>query len=126
MTKVKVDPELTRQLAETPYQGPFEAVFALRETGKDPERLAREAVRRAEEAAGDRVEDLHVFKNLGSFVVRARRGIIDALLEREDAIESAVANRQAESFLIPPVRERPVPLPRTRRPRSPKKGAKRR
>lgn len=96
----RADPELIRQLtrAEAATE-PVEAVFMLKQRGgrvPTPERveeLAETLVRRAERQTRSAVDDVNVFRNLGSFVVRAEPRIIRVLLEQPE-IGSAVANRQ--------------------------------
>ena len=111
--RIKVDPELTRQL-ESAALSPvsLEAVFMLRtsiirkSSGDEVERLAHEIVSRASLSAGVTVEDMNVFRNLGSFVVSAPVPLIQNLLTAPE-IASAVANRRPanESGLIDPVKK---------------------
>jgi hypothetical protein len=114
--RVKIDPELTRQLEGAALSTePLEAVFQLRPSslkGTSPEGvevLAHEILGRASTSAGVSANDINVFRNLGSFVVSARAPLIQALLSAPE-IASAVANRRPpdESMKIEPLDTHPV------------------
>jgi hypothetical protein len=78
---------------------PIEAVFQLgTEDGTVPaphlvEELAKQLVDRAERESGAKVDDVNVFRNLASFIVRASPQIVRLLLDQPE-VASAVANRQ--------------------------------
>jgi hypothetical protein len=97
----RADPELTRQLERAAADdAPVEAVFVLRlprgRAAPDPaqtEALARELVDRVRDSTGRSVGDVHVFRNLGRFVVSADADVVRELLAQPE-VESALANRR--------------------------------
>jgi hypothetical protein len=96
----KVDPELDRQLTWAEKNGEaIEAVFMLQEEEgslPDPERvesLLWQALKRAEQETGGKVEDVNVFSNLASFVARANPSLIRVLLEQPE-VSAGTANRR--------------------------------
>jgi hypothetical protein len=113
--RLHVDPELLRQLDERATgAGSVGAVLTLRparaaqKTGpNDTEAIVRRLLQRVKEQVGMAADDYHVFRNLGSFVVVAPPQFVRALIA-QDEIASATANRQPQSFAIPPRGKRPV------------------
>lgn len=86
------DPELTWQLNAAADDTPVEAVIVLRSTGGRPapdpaqtQSLARELVERVRDSTGHAAEDVHVFRNLGRFVVAADATFLRELLAHIDA-----------------------------------------
>ena len=93
------DAELTRQLERAAAAGtPVEAVVVLRSRRDVPdpaftEALARELVDRVRDSTGREAVDVHVFRNLGRFVVAADAAFLRELLAQPE-VDSALANRR--------------------------------
>ena len=93
------DAELTRQLERAAAAGtPVEAVVLLRSRRDVPdpartEKLARELVDRVQDSTGREAVDVHVFRNLGRFVVAADAAFLRELLAQPE-VDSAMANRR--------------------------------
>jgi hypothetical protein len=100
----RVDPYLEEMLDESAASRDLvEAVFQLRSPGDAPaptpdetEAIARDVIARAQKEAGATVDALNVFRNLGSFVVRAEPALVREIINAPE-ISTAVANRQPES-----------------------------
>lgn len=99
--QAKVDPELERQLEESPADALVDVVFFLQPASGIPpaseveEQVAR-LVERVESKSGVRTSELNVFPNLASFVVRATPELIEGLLQQPE-VAAAVANRSEGS-----------------------------
>jgi len=106
----KVDPELRRQLAQTPASraGPVEAVLRLRaparRSGRSPAQspaesavhdTARELLARVADELGTAPSsyDFNVFPNLGYCVLKAPAGFVERVLQQPEVV-SASANRR--------------------------------
>ena len=93
------DAELTRQLNRAAAEDtPVEAVIVLRShrDAPDPawtEARARELVERVQDSTGRAAKDVHVFRNLGRFVVAADATFLRELLAQPE-VDSALANRR--------------------------------
>ena len=110
-----MNPELRRQLAEAERTGTeAQAVFVMRPREAEPlppeeaESLANDLIARAEASTGHKRSDLHVFRNLSSFVVQGPAELLRQLAEDEQ-VESAMPNRPSGSMRIEP----PAPKRRT-------------
>jgi len=99
----RADPELTRQLEQAAADNtPVEAVFVLRPppglaapAPTSTETLTRKLVDRVSASTGRSAQDVHVFRNLGRFVVSADPGFIRELLAQPE-VDSALANRRPD------------------------------
>lgn len=109
-TNTHIDPELKSQLAQPRSASEtIQAVFVLRPTDRStkfiqPDQVdgvVKTVLSRVESETGEKPSDYNVFGTLGSFVVDAPREFIQKLTEQQE-IESAVANVQPESAMIPP------------------------
>jgi hypothetical protein len=94
----RVHPDLIRQLDEAEENdASVEAVFTLDQDGAglaEPDRVeqvARRLIARTRRESGAGVDDYNVFRNLASFVVRAKPAFIRSLLDQPE-IASAVPN----------------------------------
>jgi hypothetical protein len=93
------DAELMRQLERAAAAGtPVEAVVVLRSRRDVPdpartETLARELVDRVQDSTGREAVDVHVFRNLGRFVIAADAAFLRELLAQPE-VDSALANRR--------------------------------
>ncbi len=111
----KMDDELFRQLEDP--SGPIEAVFELKppDTSQpflepdETERLTHAVLQRVGRLTSQEPADLHVFRNLGRFVVAAEPRFLRSLLAQPE-ISSAKANRRSgsDSMMIPPRNVKPV------------------
>ena len=106
----KVDPELERQMnVAAAGTKTVEAVLMLRQTptqiAADPggitERVEK-VLKRVKEKAGTEAKQLNIFQNLGMFIVEAEPNFLRALVAQPE-IASAVANRQPDEAMTPPV-----------------------
>jgi hypothetical protein len=109
----KVDSELARQLRAAGRGGTVEAVVRMQ---SPPARAAgtgglamavRRLVRRVEQQTGLKASDLHVFANLGAFVVCGPPALVRALLDL-DEVAAAVANRRPAPVPVRVPRRRPA------------------
>jgi hypothetical protein len=88
-----------RQLERAAAAGtPVEAVVVLRSRRDVPdpartETLARELVDRVQDSTGREAVDVHVFRNLGRFVIAADAAFLRELLAQPE-VDSALANRR--------------------------------
>ncbi len=97
----RADPELTQQLDRAAAADTtVEAVFVLRPPRGRPapnpaqtDALARELVDRVRDSTGRSPHDVHVFRNLGRFVVAADPSFIRELLAQPE-VDAALANRR--------------------------------
>jgi len=117
MTAEKIDPELIRQL-DAAGDAPVGAVFNLRRgpsqkclSAEETETCVKQLLQQAQEESGVAPQQIHVFRNLGSFAVSAAAPFVRKLLGR-DEVSSATANQQPEELLIRPVESKPVKGPR--------------
>jgi hypothetical protein len=105
-SKVKIDPELRRQLDQAAASKPaaVEAVLRLREPARRSSRspapgaaqdVARELLARVAEEMGAAASDydFNVFPNLGYMVLSAPAGFVERVLHQPE-IASASANRR--------------------------------
>ena len=105
-SKVKIDPELRRQLdrAAASKPAPVEAVLRLRPPTRRSSRppvpeaaqdVARELLARVAEEVGAAASDydFNVFPNLGYLVLSASAGFVERVL-RQPEVASASANRR--------------------------------
>jgi hypothetical protein len=95
----RADAELTRQLDRAAAAGtPIEVVIVL-QSGRDAadpartEALAHELVDRVHTKTGRAAEDVHVFRNLGRFVIVADATFLRELLAQPE-VDSGIANRR--------------------------------
>jgi hypothetical protein len=102
MAETKVDPEFQRQLEEAEkVDEPVEAVLVLNgEDGSIPspeqvDEVAGRVIDRAQRQSGNAPEDVNVFRNMASFVVRAKPRFLRTLVAQPE-IASVVANRQQQ------------------------------
>jgi hypothetical protein len=99
----RADPELLRQLDKAGANAePVQAVFILRRPGgsvlapDEVEHLTNQLLTRVQREAGSQVEDVNVFKHMGSFVVVGEPSLLRRLLEQPE-IEAGIANQQPGS-----------------------------
>ena len=99
---------------------PVGAVFNLRRgaaqkclSAEETESCVARLLQHAQKASGVAPQQIHVFRNLGSFAVSAAAPFVRNLLDR-DEVASATANRQTAELLIKPVDSKPVKGPRPR------------
>jgi hypothetical protein len=114
--RTKLDPTLQKELdsprAET---ATVEAVVRLQPADpgrrflspEETDSLVEQVVKAAESECGVKPDEINVFRNLGTFAVRASGKFVKALVKHEQ-VAGATANRQPGSGLIPPHRKRPV------------------
>jgi hypothetical protein len=109
MALASIDPELLKQLANSPASTAVEATITLatpsghgfmpaEEVGPKVKGILEEVGR----AVGENHDAVNVFENIGSFAIRARPAFLKALLNRPEVI-SAMANQQSEEIFIRPV-----------------------
>jgi hypothetical protein len=111
----KMDDELRRQ-CEDPV-GPVEAVFELKPADQsqsflepeETERLTKAVLQRVGKLTSDEPQHVHVFRNLGRFVVSAEPQFLKALLAQPE-ISSAKANQRpgSDSLMIRPRNVKPA------------------
>lgn len=103
---VRIDPVLLKQLraaeesSSSANATEVEAVFMLQKAfdgsgainRSNIETVVQRLLERAEGDSHQQVSDLQVFKNLGTFVVKAPPGLLRTLMDRKE-IRSAKANR---------------------------------
>lgn len=102
---LEIDTDLEAQLEQAEKAGqPLQVVFFLKHPGiqakkplsaEETEETARQILRRASEESGEAPEDINVFRNLGSFVVKGSGRLVRKVLEQQE-IQSAKANRPRE------------------------------
>jgi len=117
MPAEKIDPELIRQL-NAAGDAPVGAVFNLRRgpaqkclSAEETETCVKRLLQQAQQESGMAPQQVHVFRNLGSFAVSAAAPFVRMLLGRDEVL-SATANQQPEELLIKPVDSQSMKGPR--------------
>lgn len=97
-----IDLDLEGQLVRAEKAGkPLQVVFFLKHprlgeqkplSAEETEATARHVLQRAADETGEAPEDINVFRNLGSFVVRGSGRLVRKVLEQKE-IQSAKANQ---------------------------------
>ena len=108
----KIDPELIRQIdAAAADTRSVEAVLMLRQDlsqiAAHPERtqeMTKELLKRVKNRVGSGPKQVHVFQNIGSFIVAAEPSYLRELLAQPE-IATAVANRQPDQAKTPPIKD---------------------
>lgn len=111
----KTDAELDRQMRAAKGNGTVEAVLRVQEPPARAsasgrlETWVRRLVRGVERETGLKATELHVFQNLGAFVVCGPPALVQALLEVDEVV-MGVANRRPAPVPVPV----PAPTPHRR------------